>query len=241
MLPFGVQSETGTKCIVGNGVIIDPGVILSDLDALSHNGIDYKSRLMISDRCHFVTELQRKICEHLKDIRQDKIWLNPEDICYSFKPARLGLRVVHLTHGSWQDFVDKYDRVQSTVEKLYRVELTNEEKEMDLEKFKRLKEVLKRYGLVQDTVLFINQEIKSGKRILVEDCSSSSMDIDTGIYPYTSSFHTTTGAVCTGLGVPEEAIETTIGVMSAMTIIDRIFLSHIKNFPSQMLETEPGH
>jgi adenylosuccinate synthase len=87
----------------------------------------------------------------------------------------------------------------------------------------------------------INDEIKAGKRILVEDCSSSSLDIDTGIYPYTSSFHTTTGAVCTGLGVPEECIETTIGVMSAMTIIDRAFLSHIKNFPSQVLETELCH
>jgi adenylosuccinate synthase len=146
-----------------------------------------------------------------------------------------------LTHGSWEDFVDKYDRVQSTVEKLYRVELLKEEKEQDLEKFKRLKEILKRYNLVQDTVLLINQEIKAGKRILVEDCSSSSLDIDTGIYPYTSSFHTTTGAVCTGLGVPEEVIETTIGVMSAMTIIDRAFLAHIKNFPSQVLETESCH
>jgi adenylosuccinate synthase len=112
---------------------------------------------------------------------------------------------------------------------------------LDLEKFKRLKEILKRYNLVQDTVLLINQEIKAGKRILVEDSSSCSLDIDTGIYPYTSSFHTTTGAVCTGLGVPEEVIETTIGVMSAMTIIDRAFLGHIKSFPSQVLETESCH
>jgi adenylosuccinate synthase len=67
---------------------------------------------------------------------------------------------------------------------------------------------------------------------LVEDCSSTSLDVDSGRYPFTGSYHTTTGAVCTGLGVPEEAIETTIGVMSAMTIIDRAFLGHIKNFPS---------
>jgi adenylosuccinate synthase len=131
--------------------------------------------------------------------------------------------------------------VQDAVEKLYRIELTKEEKDADLERFSRMREVVKRYGLVKDTVLLLNSEIKAGKRILVEDSSSSTLDVDTGIYPYTSSFHTTTGAVCTGLGVPEEAIETTIGVMSAMTIIDRAFLKHIKNFPSQVLETEPCH
>ena len=83
-------------------------------------------------------------------------------------------------------------------------------------------------NLVDDTVMMINKEIKNGKRILVEDASSCSMDIDTGLYPYTDSFHTTTGAVCTGLGVPEEAIETTIGVFSAITVLDRDFLSKVK-------------
>ena len=50
------------------------------------------------------------------------------------------------------------------------------------------------------------------------------MDVDSGIYPYTDSFHTTTGAVCTGLGIPEEAIETTIGVFSAVSVLNRAFL-----------------
>ena len=59
---------------------------------------------------------------------------------------------------------------------------------------------------------------------MVEDASSSSMDVDTGLYPFTDSFHTTTGGVCTGLGVPEEAIETTIGVFSAVSIIRNAFL-----------------
>ena len=211
------------------------------MDALNNNGIDYSRRLNISDRSHLVTALHRKIKTRLREIRNDNIWLDPEDICYSFKPAKLGLRTHHLVDGPWQDFVDSYERVKEAVEKLYRIELSNEEKEADLEQFNRLREILKRFDLVKDTVMLINSEIKAGKRILVEDCSSSSLDIDTGIYPYTSSYHTTTGAVCTGLGVPEEAIETSIGVMSAMTIIDRVFLKHIKNFPSQVLETEPCH
>ena len=85
---------------------------------------------------------------------------------------------------------------------------------------------------MSDTVVMLNQKINEGKRILVEDCSSSSMDIDYGIYPYTDSFHTTTGQVCIGLGVPEEVIETTIGVFSSTSIIRRAFLNRIKSFPT---------
>merc|ERR1711957_381368 len=84
----------------------------------------------------------------------------------------------------------------------------------------------------------LNAEISRGKRILVEDASSTSMDIDLGIYPFTDSFHTTTGAVCTGLGVPEESIETTIGVFSAISIVKVGFSHRINFFPSQIAEVD---
>ena len=67
------------------------------------------------------------------------------------------------------------------------------------------------------------------------------MDIDYGIYPYTDSFHTTTGQVCIGLGVPEEAIETTIGVFSSTSIIRRAFLNRIKSFPTQINEGDAAY
>ena len=67
------------------------------------------------------------------------------------------------------------------------------------------------------------------------------MDEDHGIYPFTDSFHTTTGSVCIGLGVPDEAIETEIGVMSAITILRKSFLRHIKRFPTQIDEDFPVH
>lgn len=60
------------------------------------------------------------------------------------------------------------------------------------------------------------------------------MDIDLGIYPYVDSFPTTTGQVCSGLGIPEEAIETTIGVVSAVQIIGREFLNRIQTFPTEI-------
>lgn len=94
---------------------------------------------------------------------------------------------------------------------------------------------------MDDTVVLLNRAIKNGKRIIVEDASSSSMDIDTGLYPFTDSFHTTTGAVCTGLGVPEEAIETTVGVFSAVSIIRNAFLDRIQDFPTRIRPDDPAY
>ena len=97
----------------------------------------------------------------------------------------------------------------------------------DLDNLKRLRCIAIQNQLVDDTVVLLNKELKKRKRIIVEDASSSSMDVDTGLYPFTDSFYTTTGAVCTGLGIPEEAIETTVGVFSAVSIIRREFLNRI--------------
>jgi adenylosuccinate synthase len=111
----------------------------------------------------------------------------------------------------------------------------------DLESFKELRDVFITNKLVDDTVILLNKQIKNKKRILVEDSSSVSMDIDTGLYPYTDSFHTTTGAVCTGLGVPEEAIETTIGVFSAVSIISRDFMRRIEDFPTHISSKDDAY
>ena len=67
------------------------------------------------------------------------------------------------------------------------------------------------------------------------------MDLDHGIYPYTESFNTTTGSVCIGLGVPDEAIETEIGVVSVITMLRRSFLKYIPHFPTHILPDEPAH
>ena len=67
------------------------------------------------------------------------------------------------------------------------------------------------------------------------------MDEDHGIYPYTESFHTMTGSVCTGLGIPDEAIETEIGVMSSITILKKSFLNNINHFPTLIEPNSPAY
>ncbi len=177
-------------------------------------------------RAHIETVLHKKVAHRLREIRNDTIWINGEDIATAFKPMKMGLRVAHLAE-PWETFVEKYQRVRSTYEELYRINLTEKEVADDLEQLHLLQSILKKYKMIQDTVVMLNQEMAKGKRILVEDCSSSLMDVDFGIYPYTDSFNTTTGAVCTGLGVPEEAVETTIGVLSVTSLMRRAFMNRI--------------
>lgn len=181
--------------------------------------------------------MHRKIRDRVRQIRNDKIWLSCEDISQAFKPMKMGLRMAKLNQ-SWEEFVESYDLIQQTCDSLFKIEVSREERLADLDHFRQLREILQQHRLIQDTVVLLNEEILAGKRILVEDCSSSTMDLDTGIYPYVDSFNTTTGAVCTGLGVPEEAIETTVGVFSAVTVLDRAFMSKVQKFPTHVTDDE---
>lgn len=173
-------------------------------------------------------------------IRGDDVWLKGQDISQAFKPMKMGLRVCHLIE-DWKTFEDKYWRIRKTCQQIYNIDFDQKDAIYDLEKFKELRDIFLKNKLVDDTVILLNKEIKNSKRILVEDSSSCSMDIDTGLYPYTDSFHTTTGAVCTGLGVPEEAIETTIGVFSAISIISTDFLKRIEDFPTHIPPTNEAY
>jgi len=83
--------------------------------------------------------MHHKLAHKIRDIRADKTLLFREDLCFAFKPMKMGLRVSHLLEGmhgqSFSSFVESYDRITKTSEQLFRVELTKEEREIDLDKF----------------------------------------------------------------------------------------------------------
>lgn len=112
-----------TKSILGNGVIIDAKHLLTDLRRVENNGIDIKDRLFVSNRAHIETILHKKVAHRLRELRNDTIWINGEDIATAFKPMKMGLRVAHLAE-PWETFLEKYQRVRSTYEELYRINLT---------------------------------------------------------------------------------------------------------------------
>ena len=91
--------------------MIDGKELIDDLNALTNNGIDYKDRLFISSRAHIVTAMQKKVAMRLREIRNDTIWINGEDVAMAFKPMKMGLRMAHLVGESWESFLEKYMRV----------------------------------------------------------------------------------------------------------------------------------
>ena len=80
-----------------------------------------------------MTSFHRKICELLRGLTEERgLWLKTEDVCYSMKPLKMGIRVCNLIE-DWDGFVEHYDRLTKTCELLYRLELTPEERKNDLE------------------------------------------------------------------------------------------------------------
>lgn len=119
--------------------MVDPKLLLQDFANLEENNIDYKDRMLISQRSHLITAFHSKIHEKLTEIRQashhNGIWLSPTDIAYAYKPLKMGLRSCELTQ-DWRTFEEKYDRINNTCEKLFRVDLSKEEREADLDGFR---------------------------------------------------------------------------------------------------------
>ena len=155
LIPEGLVHEAPTKCILGNGVVVDPKLLLADFANLEKNNIDYTDRLLISQRAHLVTAFHTKITERLKSIREeDGVWLSPTDIAYAYKPLKMGLRMSSLHH-PWPLFKETYDRINNTAEKLFRVELSKEEREADLEAFQKLRDIVRSNQMIHDTSLIL--------------------------------------------------------------------------------------
>ena len=112
----------------------------------------------------------------------------------------------------------KYDRFISVFEKQFNI--TNFDKKKELDELRQLYEKFNGSGdkMIVDSVDYMHRHIvDSNKRVIAEGANATMLDIDFGTYPYVTSSNTTIGGVCTGLGVPPQAVETTIGIMKAYT------------------------
>jgi ppGpp synthetase/RelA/SpoT-type nucleotidyltranferase len=98
------------------------------------------------------------VARRLREIRNDTIWINGEDVSMAFKPMKMGLRIAHLNE-NWETFVEKYMRVKHTYEELFKIQITEQETKEDLEHLHFLQSRLKKHKMVQDTVVMLNQKI----------------------------------------------------------------------------------
>ena len=212
LMPSGVLQ--GKKVVIGNGVVVDPEVLLNEIDMLEGSGLEVD--LMVSDRANVIMPYHRMLDgaeENLlgnKKIGTTKRGIGP---CYSDKIARHGIRMRDLLNE--EELKEKLERVlpiKQKIMELYGLEKIDGKKLV--EKYLEYGRKLQKY--IGDTIYYLNSIIDE-KRVLFEGAQGTLLDIDYGTYPFVTSSNPVTGGICTGAGIPPKKIERVIGVAKAYT------------------------
>ena len=216
LLPSGILSPNVVP-VIGNGVVIDPAVLLEEIRALDSRGID-TSKLVISTNAHLITPYHRtidKVSERF--LGKAKIGTTGRGIgpAYADKISRIGIRV--------QDLFDRsileqklegalHDKNQVLTKVFNRKNMAVAE---ILEEYLAYAEILRPY--IADTSLLLDKALKAGKTVLLEGSQGTLLDVDHGTYPFVTSSNPTAGGACTGSGIGPKAITRVIGIVKAYT------------------------
>ena len=214
LLPSGILNQDAL-CIIGPGVVINPFVLLKEMETLENEGCTC-NHVRISDRAHllmpyhvYLDELQEQRAGN-KKIGTTKNGIGP---CYADKYTRIGIRVCDLR--DWDVFCDKLQTV---------IDIKNEEivkiyngKPFDynemVESFKAIREKL--VPMIIDATDKVNQALEEDKVVLFEGAQANMLDINYGTYPYVTSSSPTTAGVLEGVGVSFKYLKRIIGVVKA--------------------------
>lgn len=212
-IPSGVFRE-GTMNLVGNGVVIDPIILLKEVKALSAIGVDLTKSLLISRRAHLILPTHRALdaaSEFEKGKAKIGSTLKGIGPTYMDKTGRNGLRVGDLERDDmmerYRTLVGKHERLLANFE--HRMEFKDIEGEW-LDAVQQLKHM----ALV-DSENYLDEAMRHGKRVLAEGAQGTLLDIDFGTYPFVTSSNTISAGACTGLGVAPNRIGKIVGIFKA--------------------------
>lgn len=214
LIPSGILHK-GKKCIIGNGVVLDPSGLLKEIDTLLSKGIEIDNSLYIAKHCHLIMPYHIAIeeqAEKKKKIGTTKKGIGP---CYTDKIARNGVRAVDLLYPEIlrNKIGANLEIINFLLKNLYDAKELEEEK--IFEQYMVYSEKLKKY--IVDADILINKAIDSGKNVLFEGAQGTLLDIDHGTYPYVTSSNTIAGGACTGTGVSPTKIDRILGIVKAYT------------------------
>ncbi len=216
LVPSGILSE-GVVCVIGNGVVVDPAVLIDEMDSLAARGIDV-SRLVVSENAHVIMPYHKTLDRLQEEAKGDeKIGTTGRGIgpCYTDKIARFGLRMADLVDP--EALSDRLDLVlpyvNSLLEKVYGDKRLNKKDLIDelSPNAERLRDV------VADTSLLVNEALDRGRNVLFEGAQGTLLDIDHGTYPFVTSSSATAGGASTGSGVGPTRIDEVIGIAKSYT------------------------
>ncbi|MDD5711319.1 MAG: adenylosuccinate synthase, partial [Smithellaceae bacterium] len=218
LIPSGILHDDKI-CIVGNGVVVDPKVLIGEIEALKNRGIfPANTKLYISDKAHVImpyhreVDIAREACQAGKKIGTTGRGIGP---AYEDKMARVGIRMC--------DLIDREtfrEKLEGNVrEKNFLLTQLYGGNALDtkaiLDEYSDYAEKLRPY--VADTSLIIDRENRKGRKILFEGAQGCHLDIDHGTYPYVTSSNTVAGNACAGTGVGPSAIHSVVGICKAYT------------------------
>lgn len=219
LIPSGILYPN-TVCVVGNGTVIAPPVILKEMAQLKENGVSLKN-LKIDARAHVILPYHIAIdtlSEKMRgagDIGTTKNGIGP---CYMDKAERSGIRIIDLI--TPEVFKEKLFKNVENKNKLLKYVYGGEEMDAQAiyDEYCGYAEQLKPF--VTDTSVLIYDAIKAGKNVLFEGAQGTLLDIDVGTYPFVTSSHPTAGGFCEGSGVGPTLIDNCLGV--AKSYITRV-------------------
>jgi adenylosuccinate synthase len=206
-------------CVIGNGVVVDPEVLIDEIGALKAQGhLANDEQIRISEQAHVIMPYHKLIDQARERLRgEGMIGTTGRGIgpAYEDKVARVGIRFVDLLEED--TFREKLER--NIQEKNFYLKAILKEKALEFglihDDYCRFRDELSRY--VTNTGLLLDQKIRAGKRVLFEGAQGTLLDVDHGTYPYVTSSSTITGGACSGSGVGPQHIQQVIGISKAYT------------------------
>jgi len=218
LIPSGIL-HNNKICIIGNGVVVDPDILIQEIESLQKRGLyPPDTKLYLSENAHVIMPYHKRIDaareaqEGIKKIGTTGRGIGP---AYEDKVSRQGIRVSDMLEE--RIFRERLHR--GLVEKNFLLTHYFHEAPLDeqeiADRYLEYAAYLKPY--VADTSLIVAREMRMSKRILFEGAQGSHLDIDHGTYPYVTSSNTVSGNVCCGMGVGPSAIHSVIGICKAYT------------------------
>ncbi len=220
-IPSGISSEK-TINIIGNGVLIDPYIFRKEITMLDGHGIHPRNNLYISRRAHLIVPSHRLLdaaLEHARGAAKIGSTLKGIGPAYTDKVARRGIRIGDLEHPDFHKKIaaleqDHFNLIKSLGLYPSDFKIENMAYELYSSKWNESIHLLKEFRFA-DSEIMINIAIAENKKILAEGAQGTLLDIDFGSYPFVTSSSTTTGGVCTGLGIPPSSVSRIFGIFKA--------------------------
>ena len=212
LIPSGILNK-GTIAVIGNGVVVDPKVLIEEMENLKEHGYS-ADNLRISDKAHIILPYHIEMDKLLEENRgSNKIGTTARGIgpAYCDKYERCGIRAEDLISDRFEELLTININNKNKIFEMYGHETVDLEK--TLADYKEYAKILKPY--ITDTVTLIHNALDEGKKVICEGAQATLLDIDFGSYPFVTSSNPSIGGVCTGSGVGARDIGEVYGVLKA--------------------------